>query len=154
LVVFQSDTYSTREWCRIEVITAKSAGCPIVVVNAIQNGEKRVFPYMGNYPSIRFKGQFQEIIDLTLEQVLFNLYNRKFLDSLTDLYGIKTNRILTSSPELFNFLQLKKDGLGDDEEVAIVIYPDPPLGSEELDVLNQLDDNFYFITPITLPSIA
>jgi len=154
LVVFQSDSYADREWCRIEVLEAKTAGCPIVIVNAVQNGEKRAFPYLGNYPSIRFKNNFIEIIDLTLEQVLFNLYTKIFLDSLTDLYKIKTDKILSTSPELFNFIQLKKKGLNQGEEYSLVIYPDPPLGSEEMEILNQLDDAFVFITPLTLPSIA
>lgn len=153
LVVFQSDSYADREWCRIEVIEAKSAGCPIVIVNAIQNGEKRVFPYLGNYPSIRFNNNFLEIIDLTLEQVLFNRYTSKFIDSLTDLYKIKSNRILSTSPELFNFIQLKKD-LENEEKFGLVVYPDPPLGSEEMEILNQLDNNFIFITPLTLPTIS
>lgn len=153
LVVFQSDSYSDREWCRIEVLEAKSAGCPIVIVNAIENGEKRAFPYLGNYPSIRFKSNFLGIIDLTLEQVLFNLYTKKYLDSLTDMYGIKADRILSTSPELFNFIQLKAQGLGIGENFGLVIYPDPPLGSEEMEILNKLDNNFVFITPLTLPLI-
>ncbi len=153
MVVFQSDSYADREWCRIEVLTAKSEGFPIVIVNAVQNGEKRAFPYLGNYPSIRFKENYQSIIDLTLEQVLFNKYTRKFLDSLTDLYNIKTDRILSNVPELFNFIQLKKQKITG-EKYALVIYPDPPLGSEEIDILNQLDDDFVFITPLMLPSIA
>lgn len=155
LVVFQSDTYAEREWCRIEVLEAKKAGCPIVIVNAVQNKEQRAFPYLGNYPSIRFKDKnFLQIIDLTLEQVLFNRYTIKFIDSLTDQYGIKANRILSTSPELFSFIQLKKDGLHKQEEFGLVIYPDPPLGSEEMELLNQLDNDFVFITPLTLPSIS
>lgn len=153
LVVFQSDSYSDREWCRIEVLEAKSAGCPIVIVNAIENGEKRAFPYLGNYPSIRFKSNFLDIIDLTLEQVLFNLYTKLFIDSLTTLYGIKADRILSTSPELFNFIQLKAQGLREGENFGLVVYPDPPLGSEEMEILNKLDSNFHFITPLTLPLI-
>jgi hypothetical protein len=153
LVVFQSDSYADREWCRIEVLEAKSAGSPIVIVNAIQHGEKRVFPYLGNYPSIRFKSNFIDIIDLTLEQVLFNLYTKIFLDSLTDMYRIKADRILSASPELFNFIQLKAQGLNEGEDFGLVVYPDPPLGSEEMEILNQLDSNFHFITPLTLPLI-
>lgn len=90
---------------------------------------------------------------MTLEQVLFNRYTIKFIDSLTDQYGIKANRILSTSPELFNFIQLKKDGLGEDEKFGLVIYPDPPLGSEEMEILNDLDNNFVFITPLVLPTI-
>lgn len=153
LVVFQSDSYAEREWCRIEVLTAKSEGCPIVIVNAIQNGEQRAFPYLGNCPSIRLKEDYQPIIDLTLEQVLSNIHSRLFLDSLTNLYDIKANRILTNVPELYNFIQLKKQK-NVDEEYAVVLYPDPPLGTEELDLLSKLDDNFIFITPLSLPSIS
>lgn len=153
LVVFQSDSYSDREWCRIEVLEAKSAGCPLVIVNAIENGEKRAFPYLGNYPSIRFKNNFLDIIDLTLEQVLFNLHTKLFIDSLTTLYGIKADRILSTSPELFNFIQLKAQGLKEGENFGLVVYPDPPLGSEEMEILNKLDSNFHFITPLTIPLI-
>lgn len=153
LVVFQSDSYSDREWCRIEVLEAKSAGCPIVIVNAILNGEKRAFPYLGNYPSIRFKNNFLDIIDLTLEQVLFNLYTKLFIESLTNMYGIKADRILSTSPELFNFIQLKAQGIREEENFGLVVYPDPPLGSEEMEILNKLDSNFHFITPLTLPLI-
>lgn len=153
LVVFQSDSYADREWCRTEVLEAKSAGCPIVIVNAVQNGEKRAFPYLGNYPSIRFRNNFLEIIDLTLEQVLFNLYTKLFLDSLTGMYGIKADRILSTSPELFNFIQLKAQGLNEGENFGLVVYPDPPLGSEEMEILNKLEGNFIFITPLTLPLI-
>jgi len=154
LVVFQSDSYSDREWCRIEVLTAKTEGCPMVIVNAIENGEKRAFPYLGNYPSIRFKNNFQAIIDLTLEQVLFNGYNEILLNSLASLYNIKASKILSNAPELFNFIQLKKQKTNDGEKYVVVIYPDPPLGSEEVDLLTQMDDNFVFITPLLLSSIA
>jgi len=117
--------------------------------------EQRAFPYLGNYPSIRFRNEnFSEIIDLTLEQVLFNLYTKRQIDSLTDIYGIKASRILTTPPELFNFIQLKKQGLNEGEKFGLVVYPDPPLGSEEMEILNQLDDNFVFITPLTLPSLT
>ena len=153
LVVFQSDSYSDREWCRVEVLEAKSAGCPIVIVNAIENGEKRAFPYLGNYPSIRFKNNFLDIIDLTLEQVLFNLHTKLFIDSLTTLYGIKADRILSTSPELFNFIQLKAQGLKEGRNFGLVVYPDPPLGSEEMEILNKLDSKFHFITPLTIPLI-
>lgn len=154
LVAFQSDSYADREWCRIEVLEAKSAGCPVVIVNAVQNKEQRTFPYLGNYPSIRFKGNFQEIIDLTLEQVLFNLYTKNFIDALTDLYQVKAKNILTTSPELFNFIQLKRQGLNKGENFGLVIYPDPPLGSEETEILNELDNDYVFITPLMLPSIS
>ena len=79
LVVFQTDAYSSREWCRIEIITAKRYKSPIVVVDAIEVGEKRSFPYIGNAPSIRWKNNFSDIIDLALIQMLNNLYKELML---------------------------------------------------------------------------
>jgi len=91
---------------------------------------------------------------LTLLQVLKNLYLKQLLDGLTDLYQIKTDNILTTSPELFHFIKLKQIHDIEGREFSIFIYPDPPLGSEEIDLLNQMDDRFVFITPLTLPSIV
>lgn len=59
-------------------------------------------------------------------------------------------KIITSPPELFNFLDIKtfKEDLGDKN--LIILYPDPPLGLEELNILNQLDEEIEFTTPINL----
>ncbi len=156
LVAFQSDSYSDREWCRIELLTAKQFGCPVVIVNAIENGEKRTFPYMGNYPSIRLNNNFKEIICLTIEQVLYNNYTRRLLDQTTDLYDIKTDSILSSYPELYSFIQLKEriPVALNEEGAKLVIYPDPPLGTEETDLLKQMDSSYFFVTPTTLPSLV
>jgi len=54
--------------------------------------------------------------------------------------------ILSSPPELFNFLEFKKTS-GKGRKLA-VLYPDPPLGIEELMILNELDPEISFITPI------
>ena len=153
LVAFQSDSYAEREWCRIEVLTAKKHGCPVVIVNAIQNGEKRTFPYMGNYPSIRLKDNFEDIVCLTLEQVLYNKYTGMLLDEITTLYGLKADSILSTTPELYSFLQLKERNLENGSEFKLIVYPDPPLGTEETELLFKMDDTYHFVTPTTIPSL-
>jgi hypothetical protein len=153
VVVFLTDEYSNREWCRIEVIVAKRYKSPLVVVQDIQNGEKRSFPYMGNVPTVRFKGKFDEIIDLTLLQVLNNRFVKEKLQSQLDLYGIEKHfdcSILSSPPELFNLIDLVKEK---GSKNRLIIYPDPPIGIEELELLNDFDQNLKFITPIMLSEI-
>ena len=154
LVVFQTDAYSTREWCRIEIITAKRYKSPIVIVNAITEGEKRAFPYIGNAPAIRWNNNFDDIIDLALLQMLNNLYKEQTLIKYIVLFELGNSfetAYLTSPPELFNFLDIKK--LKDEKKKdVLVIYPDPPLGNEELRLLNDLDAAITFTTPIMLPS--
>lgn len=155
LVVFQTDEYSTREWCRIEVITAKRYKSPIVIVNAVKSGEKRSFPYMGNVPSIRWNNNFSDITDLALVQVLYNLHSAKLLIGLIGLYSLKKYDVveyLTTPPELFNYIsivQLKEKN----KKSILIVYPDPPLGIEELRLLNELDRDITFTTPVMLPQL-
>jgi hypothetical protein len=157
IVVFLSDQYSTREWCRIEVIVAKRNKSPLVVVNNIQAGEKRSFPYLGNVPTVRYKeSSFNEIIDLALYQVLNNLFLKSKLKKEVDLYSLeKQHKVYTleNAPELFNYIDIKRLQKAHADEDVLVIYPDPPLGLEELKVLNDIDESIQFITPMLIPKI-
>jgi len=158
LVVFHTDEYSSREWCRIEVLVAKRNKCAIVVVHDIKDGERRAFPYMGNTPTITLKQDeglsFTEILTLTLYQVVNNLYQRELLQSFKQMF--KNDKaefvIITSPPELFNYIDLYKMKLTEKKKL-IVLYPEPPLGAEELRILNDIDKDIRFVTPIYLPTL-
>ncbi len=153
VIVFHTDEYSNREWCRIEVIVAKRNKSPLVIVHDIQEGEKRSFPYMGNVPTIRYKGRFEEVIDLALIQVLNNCFAQEKIKHLIKLYALEDNfdcSILSSPPELFNLIDLLKE---QGEKERLVLYPDPPIGIEELELLNDFEQNIKFITPIMLSEI-
>jgi len=158
LVVFHTDEYSAREWCRIEVLIAKRNKCSIVVVHDIKTGEKRSFPYLGNTPTMTIQEDpgesFYKIVNLTLCQVLNNLFQLELLDSFQKQFPTKETEFisLTSPPELFNFLDIYKRK----EEIKqrlVVLYPEPPLGAEELRILNEIDMDINFITPILLPTL-
>ncbi|MEN9973936.1 MAG: hypothetical protein RIS20_2283 [Bacteroidota bacterium] len=156
VIVFHTDEYSNREWCRIEVIVAKRNKSPLVIVHDIKKGEKRSFPYMGNVPTVKWNNQFEEIIDMTLIQVLNNSFSREKIENDVKLFELNKSHsvsILSSPPELFNFIDLEilkeKDG-----KKKIVVYPDPPLGIEELNVLNEFDENLQFLTPIMLSKLV
>lgn len=155
LVVFHSDAYSTREWCQIEILTAKRFKAPIVVVHNIRKGEKRSFPYLGNVPTIRFlNNNFDDIIDLTLFQVLVNVFHKLNLERIIELYapmGITQFELLSSPPELINFpdlLVIKQQKVKGKN--LIVLYPDPPLGNAEVNLLEDMQSNIKFLTPIQL----
>lgn len=158
LVVFHTDEYSSREWCRIEVLVAKRYKCSIVVVHHIKNGEKRAFPYMGNTPTITLKQEenssFTEILTLTLYQVVNNLYQRELLKSFEEKFKDDNAEFvtITSPPELFNYIDLYKKKRTEKKKL-IVLYPEPPLGAEELKILNEIDKDIKFITPIYLPTL-
>lgn len=153
LVVFHTDEYSNREWCRREVLIAKKHKSPIVVVHNIRDGERRAFPYLGNMPTTTLhKDEFisyYKIVNLTLYQVLNNLYQYRLLESYKNICENEEIDILiiTSPPELFNFLDINNYKKKVKKKI-IILYPDPPLGIEELDILNELDKNIQFVTPI------
>lgn len=158
LVVFHTDEYSAREWCRIEVLIAKRNKCPIVVVHDIKHGEKRAFPYLGNTPTITIqqgeKENFIEIVNLTLYQVLNNLYQIELLDSFHQQFAIEGTEFisLTSPPELFNYIDIYKKK-EESKQPLVILYPEPPIGTEELKILNEIDKDIKFITPILLPTL-
>jgi len=158
LVVFHTDEYSSREWCRIEVLIAKRNKCSIVVAHDLKKGEKRAFPYLGNTPTITITENeaenFYEIVNLTLSQVLNNLFQQELLKSFQELFQFDNTEYIsiTSPPELFNYIDIYKSK---DKSLnqLIVLYPEPPLGAEELKILNEIDKDIKFITPILLPSL-
>ncbi len=155
-VIFNTDEYSNRDWCRREVIIAKRYRCPIIGVIDIKKGENRSFPYSGNFPTIIWNENFEEVINLTLSQVISDKYNELYLKSVVKLYGLEKKYsclILPKAPELFNFIDIENfKNKEKNVKSLIVLYPDPPIGIEELTLLNDLDKNIQFITPILLPT--
>ncbi len=158
LVVFKTDEYSDREWCRIEVLSAKRHLSPLLVVNCITKGEKRSFPYMGNCPTIRLNNcNFNEIINAILRQVLHNVFQKELMDKYESLYQQKIKKYkvikLAQPPELFNFIDINNEAKRNPQKQILVLYSEPPLGLEELAVLNEFDEKIKFYTPITLSQI-
>ncbi len=152
IVVFQTDAYSSREWCRKEVIIAKRYKVPIVVVNAIENEERRSFPYLGNVPVMRWKANFFFIITQALTQVLYQVFTEMVLQKQIALYlpGRGDVEYIATSPELFNYIDIIRLQKEKALKKIIVLYPDPPLGVEELQLLNEIDGEVVFVTPISL----
>jgi hypothetical protein len=160
LLAIQTDSYSSREWCRWEVLKAKKENRPLIVINAVKEGEERSFPYLGNVPTIRWKtGPNKEkfikrILDFTLYEVLRFIYTYKLLGDLkglTKLTGTRKPKILASPPELLTLLEKATES---ETKGNIVIYPDPPLTSEELELLIDATDDFEFLTPTILAAYS
>jgi len=156
LLVIHSDKYSSREWCRREILIAKKNNRPIVIVNLYEEGEKRSFPYMANLKTIRFNKSIQEtamfnkIILLTLKETLRYKYHQIFTIYLTRKFSISIAQeaILSQPPELLSLIYLSG------KSNSLSIYPDPPLSEEELDLIGQLSkEDIQFITPTLIPLI-
>jgi len=122
LLAIQTDSYSSRSWCRREVLLKKHYRRPVVVVDAVQEREIRSFPYAGNTPVIRWNGHPQDVIDLLLLETLRHIYAEESLKKQKR----EDDDILPNSPELVTFVN---------HESKLMLYPDPPLGAEELAIL-------------------
>lgn len=127
ILVLFTDTYSSREWCRIEALTAKENLKPMVVVSQLQEGADRLFPYIGNVPSTVFHGDWRPVINLLLRTAIDYIYESQLLASLCD----KQSTYLPYPPEAHSLSILKDDK-------TTVYYPEPPLGNEEIEVLNSI----------------
>lgn len=147
LLAFQTDHYSSRPWCRREVLEAKRLGAHVLMVDALQIGESRSFPYSGNVPTVRWQVSInprinaQRVIDRAVLEALRFKHNRVVLESTADGEEV----VLAAAPEA---LTLANEYTEEKEEITF-LYPDPPLGREELQVLQHLRPKGRFLTPLT-----
>ncbi len=156
LIAVKTDAYASREWCRREVVAAKRYGSPLIVVNAVRHGEDRSFPYMGNVPTVRWTSAstrcLKAVTDLALAEVLRHAYFRGHLEAMSRLAGLRGRKVcLSRPPELLTLLRIGGPTRGSGRRPATVIYPDPPLGDEEMDLVTELAPGTVMTTPTQLP---
>lgn len=131
VVAIHTDSYSTREWCRREMIQAKMFHVPLVVANCLKDVDERGFPYMANVPIVRMDPEKHDRIDVVvsrlMDEVLKDFLWRCRVAVLSDEAG-KTTSFLPRPPELIVLTAMKSA----DPKADTLIYPDPPIGAEEL----------------------
>jgi hypothetical protein len=131
VVAIHTDSYSSREWCRCEIIEAKRWSVPLVVANSINNLDERGFPYMGNVPLVRLDpkrpaARIDYVVGVLLDEVLKDFLWRcrvEFFRSVADPGTV----FLPRPPELIVLARLREDV----PDKGLLVYPDPPLGDEE-----------------------
>ncbi len=124
LLAIVTDSYSSRSWCRREVLLAKHHQRPFVIVDALQDREVRRFPYAGNAPVIRWRDEPLDAVDSLLRETLRHAYAEEMLRQRAR----PGDAILPAGPELLTVVHRNR--------TTPVLYPDPPLGTEELAVLS------------------
>ena len=146
LVILNSNTYSEREWCQKEVLFAKKNKIPTIAVSLLDGEVKRSFPYISNIPYIRFNDNWGDVLALLLRTALDQNNQAKYLANLRDELDEpvrNTFQVLPFSPEAYSYVY--------DELASNVIYPEPPLSKDELDVLMKIaGKDKQFITPMQL----
>lgn len=153
LLAVQTDTYASREWCRLEVLEAKRQRVPVIVLAAVENRESRSFPYIGNVPVVRWQGSrsLPAVVGALLGEVLRSRYFPLRVKAISKHRALAPDdHVLASPPELVTVLAYRADQRARGQGFGRWIYPDPLLGSEELELLRELDPNFEPITPTVL----
>ena len=137
LIVLFTNTYSSREWCRRELLTAKKYKIPAIAVFMVDGDIDRVFPYIGNIPSTIFNNDWRPVLNLLFRTALDMYHEQKFLDGIKDA----ETTVLPFPPEAFSF-----SIVNDTKEK--VLYPEPPLGQEEIEILRAIRPKTNFYTPM------
>ena len=128
VVAIHTDSFSSREWCRREIIEAKRASVPLVVANCISDVDERSFPYMGNVPVVRMDPDSANRIDYIITRLLDEVLKDflwKCRVKLTSGLAKDSDKFLPRPPELISLASL------DDLTDVTLVYPDPPIGTEE-----------------------
>jgi TIR domain len=147
LLAIRTDAYATREWCRTEVLAAKRASSPVVVLDALTDFEPRGFPYLGNAPAVRWSDDFpdaarERLLRVILQESLRFRYFRLRVADLCRAYGLDMPYVLPAPPELLTALRAREAAPS-----GRWIYPDPPLGTEELEIVCELAPGPEPLTP-------
>lgn len=140
VVAIHTDSFSSREWCRREILEAKRASVPLVVADCISDTDERGFPYMGNVPIVRMDpclvDRVDEVIGCLLNEVLKDFLWRCQVE-LVKSSAEANVQFLPRPPELISLAGIDRTA----EDGIVLVYPDPPLGAEEERLFEEVAPN-------------
>jgi hypothetical protein len=137
VVAIHTDSYSSREWCRREIIEAKRWNVPLVVANCMTNQDERAFPYLGNVPIVRMDPHLVNRIDLIIARLLDEVLKDFLWRCRVQLVGTGDPTIVfvPRQPELVSLATLPSLTA---TPKPTIVYPDPPLSGEEQQLFTDL----------------
>ena len=145
VVALHTDSYSSREWCRREVIEAKRRHVPMIVVDCLHNADPRGMPYMGNVPIVRMNPKDQDrigaVIECLLEEVFLDFMWRCHIEPLRA--ASPDVLFMARPPELIALATLPdlQGAMG-----ATIVYPDPLLSTDEAELFSAITPQVRVLT--------
>lgn len=137
VIALQTDSYSSREWCRREVIEAKRHRVPIVVVDCLRDVVRRSIPYMGNVPVIRMSprghGRIAKVTEYLLEEVFRTYLWRCRVERFASEHPEAL--FLAWPPELVSLAALPTSQL---DNGSTIVYPEPVLGTDDARLFSEI----------------
>lgn len=141
VVAVYTDSYSSREWCRREIIETKRADRPLVIADCIADVDERSFPYLGNVPVVRMEPRAMERIPYVVGRLLDEVFKDYLWGARLahdDRRSGVSVRFLPRAPELIALSGMRVPAMA---SPPIIVYPDPPLGAEELQLFHDVRDD-------------
>lgn len=145
VVALHTDSYSSREWCRREVIEAKRRHVPMIVVDCLRGVDPRSIPYMGNVPIVRMSPDQRYRIGVVTECLLDEVFRTYLWRCRVEPFRKAYPNVLFTArpPELILLATLP--GHQSETDPAIV-YPEPLLGTDEARLFLEIAPNVRTLT--------
>lgn len=162
VLALRTDRYAGREWCQRELLVAKRADVPIVVVQALGAGEDRGSFLMDHVPSVscpvdgsvesqtaKIEEAINKLVDEALKRSLWRQQEARLA-----AYGFDWLPANAPEPVTAAWWLRNRDGV-DSTQPLQVLHPDPPLGPAEVDALSDvfalagIDKKIDVLTPRT-----
>lgn len=131
MVAIHTDSYSSREWCRREIIEAKRWNVPLVVANSISDLDERGFPYMGNVPVVRLEPHGADRIDIVIGRLLDEVLKDFLWRCRVELARGTADPAVVFVPRPPELISLASLPPVAEMAEPVIVYPDPPLSAEE-----------------------
>lgn len=147
LLIVRTDLYASRDWCQREVLAAKRADMPIVVLQALGSGEERGSFLMDHLPSVPVRGEKADDWRVSIEVALNRLVDEALKRAIwnqqrTRLHSYGFDWLPANAPEPTTLVWwlASIDEHPTAEDKLFVLHPDPPLGNAEVAVIDDLLD--------------
>lgn len=141
VIAIHTDSFSSREWCRREIIETKRHNRPLVIANCISDRDERGFPYLGNVPIIRLEEQNDDRVGVVIRALLDEILKDFLWQCRVELMRVNAKPGVTFLPRPPELISLAALVPANDGEQAVIVYPDPPLGAEEERLFHKIAPN-------------
>lgn len=147
LLALRTDLYASREWCQREMLVAKRAGMPIVILDALGYAEERGSFLMDHVPRtpIRTDGpnwsrrDVYRSLNILVDECLKRALWKRQQELAQARSKVAVSWWAPHAPEPLTLIDWIETN---DTEVSAgvlrILHPDPPLGPDEREVLEQI----------------
>ena len=145
MVAVHTDTYSSREWCRREVIEAKRRCAPMVVVDCVRDVDPRSTAYLGNVPVVRMEPDDADRIAAVVGGLLDEVFR-------TWLWRCRVGPHVADSPDVLftarppELIALAALSAGAEDASRTIVYPEPLLGVDDERLFSEIAPTVRLLT--------